>query len=306
MPVLGRYPPIAFISVDLPAPLVPMSPTISFAPTSSDTASVATRPPKRTVTSEATKAGPESARSGRALQRDCRRRVVDRLRRSRAQPLLRPPEKRVSRRVRDLHEPAREVQQEDEEAHARREQRDELVVREEGGEADDPQRAEYRAGDGPEPADHRERNELEGALDREEPVGEGNVGDERTQEGPAERGDTTGKGEGARASRGRARRCIRRRCPGCRARRWWCGRYRNGAVARRRRASPRARPARRSSRCAATTGRVRTGCRAGAARRPSCRLRTPDGGTDTAARRRRTRTCSPRAATHGHATRRVR
>ena len=201
MPVLGRNPPIAFISVDLPAPLVPMSPTISFAPTSSDTAVGGDETSEAHRHLRGHQGGTGERQVGTRLQRDCRRRVVDRLRRSRAHPLLRPPEERVARRVRDLHEPAGEVEKEDEQAHARREQRDELVVREEGGEPDDPQRAEYGAGDGPEPADHRERDELEGALHREEPVGEGNVGDERTQEGTAERGDATGKGEGAAASR---------------------------------------------------------------------------------------------------------
>ena len=48
----GTNPPIAFISVDFPAPLVPMSPTISSAPdVSSDTPSTATMPPKRTAMS---------------------------------------------------------------------------------------------------------------------------------------------------------------------------------------------------------------------------------------------------------------
>ena len=50
----------------------------------------------------------------------------------------------VAHRVRDLHEPAREVQQEDEQTDARREQRHEFVAGEEGGQADDPQRAEDR------------------------------------------------------------------------------------------------------------------------------------------------------------------
>ena len=52
-PLARTYPPMAFTSVDLPAPLVPISPTISPRRTSTLTSRTAWMPPKRTDTSVA-------------------------------------------------------------------------------------------------------------------------------------------------------------------------------------------------------------------------------------------------------------
>ncbi len=49
----GTYPPMAFISVVLPAPFVPIRPTISFRRTSIETRSLAHTPPKVTTMSSA-------------------------------------------------------------------------------------------------------------------------------------------------------------------------------------------------------------------------------------------------------------
>ena len=52
------WPPTAFTNVDLPAPLVPISPTISPAPTSMSTPDTALMPPKLTETPRARSATP--------------------------------------------------------------------------------------------------------------------------------------------------------------------------------------------------------------------------------------------------------
>ena len=125
VPVLGTKPPMAFISVDLPAPLVPISPTISPAATSMETPSTALTPPKRTVTSGGDEGG---AGGGRARPR----RGAGRRRRDRRSPVAAGPgparrsaqrEQRARAPVGDLDEPAGEVEQQDEQAEARREQR---------------------------------------------------------------------------------------------------------------------------------------------------------------------------------------
>ena len=51
-PVAGTKPPMAFMRVDLPAPLLPMSPTISRSLTLTVTPSTATFPPKVTRRSD--------------------------------------------------------------------------------------------------------------------------------------------------------------------------------------------------------------------------------------------------------------
>ena len=120
VPCAGTNPPIAFISVDLPAPLVPMSPTISSSPTSSDTSSTATTPPKRTLMSDDVERRDVRRRSAAAPSAiEHRRRRRRAFGRRRFALRCRPREQGVARRVRDLHEPTGEVQQQDQQAEAR-------------------------------------------------------------------------------------------------------------------------------------------------------------------------------------------
>ena len=73
-----------------------------------------------------------------------------------------------SRRVvADLHEAARDVQEDQQQPDARREQRHEVVVGPERGQPDDPQRADDRAREAPEPTDHRDRHDQQRILDEE-------------------------------------------------------------------------------------------------------------------------------------------
>ena len=129
--VLGTKPPMAFISVDLPAPLVPISPTISPAPTSIDTSSTARMPPKL----HGDVAGPQDrhavgqrapAPGGASDVGDVALLLGRRVARARS-PIQ--SNERVAGRVADLHEPAGEVEQQDEQADARREQRHERRCR---------------------------------------------------------------------------------------------------------------------------------------------------------------------------------
>ena len=126
----ARSPQIAFISVDLPAPLVPMSPTSSPGVTSNDASLTATLPPKRTCTSSNAAAGcpggrrPSGDRPGgdrpvRPLARD-----LDAV----PEPAVGPGQEHVARLVDDLHEAAREVHQQDQQADVAGDQPDEVVV----------------------------------------------------------------------------------------------------------------------------------------------------------------------------------
>ena len=74
-PDAGTNPQMAFISVDLPAPLLPMSPTISRSLTLTVAPSTATFPPKVTLRSETASVGTPLSRcsgSGRAALADGR------------------------------------------------------------------------------------------------------------------------------------------------------------------------------------------------------------------------------------------
>ena len=131
VPAHGTKPPMAFISVDLPAPLVPMRPTISSFPTRRPASSTATTPPNRTVI-------PPTVERGHVLH-DRRPHRADEHRRCLRHPLgrrcftfrRRPREQGVARRVHDLHEPTGEVEEQDQQAEARRQQRHQRVVGEE-------------------------------------------------------------------------------------------------------------------------------------------------------------------------------
>ena len=161
---------MAFIRVDLPAPLVPIRPTTSPSPTSIETWSTATLPPKRTTTS----VGPErghARRERRPRPRPVRVGTAWRCfggagPRRRSDPLEDHPPGAVA----DLDQAAGEVEQEHEQADAGGEQRDQVVVREERGQADDPERAEHGAGDRAEAADHDDRHQQQRVGDGEVPV----------------------------------------------------------------------------------------------------------------------------------------
>ena len=88
----------------------------------------------------------------------------------RRQSRLEPVHDRAPEPIADLGEAARDVQQDDEQPDARREERDGAVARPERGQADDPQCSGHCAGEAPEPPDHRERYDREGVLDPEEPI----------------------------------------------------------------------------------------------------------------------------------------
>ena len=132
----------------MPAPLVPISPTISPAPTSIETWSTAAMPPKFTLTSR-----PQRGRRRPAIgvaRWTVSERHLATLRSARRgpQPALGHAKQRRRGRVPDLHEAAGEVEQQDQQADARGQQRHQVVAGEERGQPDDPHRAE----DGP---DHR-------------------------------------------------------------------------------------------------------------------------------------------------------
>ena len=73
----------------------------------------------------------------------------------------RPREQAVPRRVGDLDEATREVEEEHEETETRGEQRDQLVVGEERRHPDDPQCADDRTHRRGDPADHHDGHQLE-------------------------------------------------------------------------------------------------------------------------------------------------
>ena len=197
----GTKPPIAFISVDLPAPLVPMRPTISSSPTRSEASSTATTPPKRTLMPDTSSAGTSSThrRSRRTDEhRERRRRAFGR---RRFAFRCRPREQGVARRVRDLHQPTGEVEQQDEQAEARGQQGHERVVGEEGGEPDDPQRAEHGAHGRRDAADHDQRHERERVGHQEVALGERHRLNRSGEEGPTEPGDESRDRERAQLRR---------------------------------------------------------------------------------------------------------
>ena len=138
---------MAFMSVLLPAPLVPMRPTTSWLPRAIEALSTATRPPKRTLDVGGAQDDPVVGHGEVGRRR--RRPLGDggglgdrgRL----GEPAVDPPEQAVAGRVADLDEPAREVHEQDEESEAAGEEGHDGVVGPEGGQADDPDGAEHRA-----------------------------------------------------------------------------------------------------------------------------------------------------------------
>ncbi len=142
----GTKPPIAFINVDLPAPLVPIRPTTSPSPTSIDTRSTATLPPKRTRTLLGAQRGHAVGKRGSRLRLTRRNRVAL-LGRRRTHAALGPLDDGSAGAVADLDQPAREVEQEHEQSDAGGEQRDQVVVGEERRQTDHPHRPQHRAGD---------------------------------------------------------------------------------------------------------------------------------------------------------------
>ena len=157
-PVRGTNPPMAFISVDLPAPLVPISPTISpRARRRGRTSSTAWTPPKRTddvVVAQRRLPSSGSLRSTACTTRSTGGRRSPPSATARVAAGARSVEHGPADRVADLGEAAREVHHDQQQADARGEQRDQLVVGEQGRQADHPQRAEHRTGQRADAADH--------------------------------------------------------------------------------------------------------------------------------------------------------
>ncbi len=83
-----------------------------------------------------------------------RRRGGERLDRGLREAVFHPGEQGVACRVGDLDQAAGEVEQQDQEADARREERDQVVAGPEGGQADDPEGSEHGAHEAAEAADH--------------------------------------------------------------------------------------------------------------------------------------------------------
>ena len=209
VPAHGTKPPIAFISVDLPAPLVPMRPTISsFADPQAGVVD-------RDDTAEP-HGDPSDLERGHVLH-DRRPHRADEHRRRLRHPLgrrrftfrCRPREQRVARRVRDLHQPTREVEEQDQQAEARRQQRHQRVVGEERRETDDPQGAEHRAHGRRDATDHHERDQRERVGHQEVALGERHRFDRAGQQRAAEPGDEPGDRECTQLRRGHADRVRR-------------------------------------------------------------------------------------------------
>ena len=216
-------------------------------------------------------------------------------------------EQRVAGRVRDLHEPAREVQEQDEQADARREQRHELVAR---GRTRAGRSPTARRGSGPaigaQAADHHDRHERERVVDAEELVAAARSATRRRAARPPSPAIPPASANARSFTHvgldGVARRALRvvphadRRAADAGPPEPRRDHHRDderdehdvvvGALRLRRRG-------RRSS-CAGTAP-TRPGPRSGSA-----------GGRSTGSPRRRTRTCSPRGATRARAARRRR
>ena len=227
------------------------------------TPSTATLPPNRTRDVATSSAGTSSSTGGRAVA-PARPAPPPSHGLDLGAPPGRPPEERIARRVPDLHEPAGEVEQEDQQSEARREQRDQLVVGEERRQPDHPHRAEDRAHRRRDAADHHHRDEQRASRRRGSSARcRGSLSTAPGEQRAAEPRDAAGERERRAASSTAPHGVAPRRCPRCRARRSWCGRCPSGAGDSRRARRPRARRGPRSSRCAATTGRSRTACPAG-------------------------------------------
>ena len=153
--------------------------------------------------------------------------------------------------VGDLDEPTREVEEQHEQAEARRQERHDRVAGNERGQPDDPEGAEHGADGRAHAADDDHGDEGERALDEErsDRPKDHLLGD-AAEQATTDPGDPAGQGERPQLRRRRSNRVARRRNRGCPARRASPGRRRSGGGARaaRRRAPVRRRP--RSSRCA--------------------------------------------------------
>ena len=187
---------MALSSVDFPAPFEPISPTTS--PGTGPEVDVVhrhqaaeghrevDRPQHRTVV-----VGPPLADGDGPGQR---RGWFDRwLRRRRRQALLEEAQRLVSEPVPDLGEPTGDVQQDDQQPDARGEQGDEVVVGPEGGQPDDPQGADHRAGPAAEAADDGHGHQGQGVVDGEEALGVADGHDQAAQDGAAQSGDESAR-----------------------------------------------------------------------------------------------------------------
>ena len=230
-PCSATKPPIAFISVDLARAVGADEADDLVVADSKLTSSTATSPPKRTLMPDTSSAG-RPRRSAAAAERDEHRRrrrgrrSVDRALRARC----RPGEQRVAGRVPDLHEPAGEIEQQDQQADARGEQRHERVVGEERRQPDDPQRAEHRP--------HADRCRRSPPSTRA--ASESSTRKKRSVNGTASTAPASSAPPNPAMHPASAKaRSFDRSAPTvyappgrrCRGRRWWCGRCRTGGAA---------------------------------------------------------------------------
>ena len=137
------------------------------------TPSTAVRPPNWTVRCSVASTDPSplsDAGSEREVAVERRRRRGDRLGRvDRSQALVDPAEQRVAHVVPDLHEPAGDVEQDDEQADARREQRHQLVARARTtGSPITHTAPDDRAREAAEAADHDDGDQPQRVVDQEE------------------------------------------------------------------------------------------------------------------------------------------
>ena len=185
------------MKVDLPAPLVPMRPTTSRCPSVRSTWSTATRPPKRTETPLVRSAGTPSGSSSRSASSTTRARDdglggLDRLRLRQA--AREHGEHEVAQVRADLEETPREVQEEDQQADAARQEPRRVGVSDQRGEADHPERADHGTRDRRQPADHRDRDDAQRLFGRERVGPELHL--EPAVQAPSEAGDRARDAEG--------------------------------------------------------------------------------------------------------------
>ncbi len=158
------------------------------------TSSTAVRPPKRTVTWSRLQHVGKVLGVHRSFEAPTRHQGRLGHRDHLRQAPIEPREQRVTRRVADLHEPAREVHQQDEQPDAARQRRHQRARRPERGKADHPERAEHGAGDGPDAADDRDRHDLQRVFDGED-FADTDRREQPAEERAAEAGEGAGEGE---------------------------------------------------------------------------------------------------------------
>ena len=218
---------MAFMSVDLPAPLVPMRPTTSPSPTSIETSSTATLPPKRTTTSSARSTGTPCGQR-RALRRPCapgRRGAAwpapgPRRRSAPVEAARRGRRSRSGRARRGSRAGARGDRCSSVSSGTR------SLPGKNAGRPIDPQAPSTGPATEPEPADHHDRHEQQRVVDGEEAVARDRSGRWPASSAPPRPAMPPARAKARSFVRVGRDRVGRGACRGCRARRSWCGRRR--------------------------------------------------------------------------------